>query len=206
MKFLSIFSLSLLVSFTSGNAQAANSCFEKTPFVDEENNPIAFIEESKLSVSESKTLERLFARAKGRWSGQTEGYLCSGTEKAPKTKPDDFYIDAEVNVDSSNNMRFDASFVALDRNSTRQELLRIYISDNVLRLGQNSKGGNAKITSLTDDSVEFVYVHRVVFGHRASQLRHLIKKLQVSSSSLSMHHQVYLNGLLLSESRWSMHR
>lgn len=206
---VAVFAVVSLLS-VSWSAAAAGNCFQKSPLLDSEGYPIVEVNSRTLSRAEYRDLKGLLKQTAGRWRGTATGYFCLGKEDAPRIKRDDFTIEVDSEVDSSGNMRLSAAFTTLDRSTSRSEGLNLFVSSRGLRLDYNNRSGNVEILEVSRASIEFVHAHRLATrGSGAiggSLPRQLLKKIDVSGSSMTVHHEVYIGGVLTSGSTWSLRR
>lgn len=180
----------------TANLDAAE-CFSEPP--DDEPEEV-----TKLNRAEHRSLRTLLRKFDGRWLGQIDGFLCKGTFDSPRKEPDNFSLEVEIDVDSSGNLLLEADLE--NERVTRREQLRIFIDSQRFRVDHNSGKGNALIIYSDDSQIEFLTKNVYEKLDDAIARYMTFRRFEISGSTLNIDFFVFDNGVLASQSRWSLKR
>ncbi|MDE1464218.1 hypothetical protein [Spartinivicinus poritis] len=189
----------------------ASECFSPSPHYQKDKDTFQPIESKKLTYAEKKTLKPIFKHMDGRWKGTATGFFCMGTEKAPRKKPDNYIIqEIEVNTNSSGDLTLSAQLLSETKETSRQENLRLFISSDILRVGQNSKSGDTSLDSAAKNKIVFTQRYRIPTRKdgkiKGSISQEIIRNIHASRSSMTIEYNVYTQNVLSSKSVWELRK
>ena len=198
----------VLLSVASTEA-ASQQCFDEAPSVLNGADPLEFITPTHLTSTDRKAIEQLFERLKGRWSGSSKGYFCRGTKGAARKQADDYRIEMNATRDSSNEILLTSQLTSIDNTTTKTERLRLFLSDNTLRVDVDDPGGEVGILQMPRGSSPIEFLHKVISRNGSTgnvMVTEILYRIQVSATSLAMTFDVYSIGGLASGSTWTLTR
>lgn len=186
----------------------AQACFQQAPSLRAGDDPFKPTEPTRLSSDGRKSVEKLFQKVKGRWAGDSQGYFCRGTESAPRKEADGYRIAMEATTKGSNELHITSAMVSKDNTTSRTEKLRLFLSDNTLRVDRNDRGGEVKIVQLSPGGSSIEFLHKVINSGAPGPagFTEILRRIQVSATTLTIAYEVYLQGGLTSSSTWKLRK
>ena len=188
---------------------ASQQCFDTAPSVLNGADPLEFITPTHLTSNDKKVIEQLFERLKGRWSGNSKGYFCRGTKGAARKEADDYRIDMNATRNNPNELLLTSQLTSIDNTTTKTEKLRLFLSDNTLRVGVDDRGGEVGILQMPQGGGPIEFLHKVISRNGSTgnvMVTEILYRIQVSATSLAMTFDVYSTGGLASGSTWTLTR
>ena len=185
---------------------AGAKCFDRSPLTPPGADPHTAIESNQLSHSQKKAVDALFKSLRGRWQGKAKGYFCKGTRESPRQVSDNATAEIEVESYERDSVTIKAILTADDRRSSRNELLRLFLSDETLRVGRDTRAGETKVLSARRNQLAFAIkvFHR--HGGAVGGIREVHRKILVTHNQMTIEFTVYSQGGLISTSRWTARR
>ena len=188
---------------------ASQQCFDEAPSVLNGADPFEFITPTRLTSNDRKAVEQLFARLQGRWSGSSKGYFCRGTKGAARREADDYRIEMNATRDNPNEILLTSQLTSIDNTTTKTEKLRLFLSENTLRVDVDDPGGEVGILQMPRGSSPIEFLHKVITRNGSTgnvMVTEILYRIQVSASSLAIKFDVYFIGGLASGSTWTLTR
>ena len=188
---------------------AAQQCFDEAPSVLAGGNAYETITPTRLTSTDRKAIEQLFARLEGRWSGNSNGYFCRGRKGAARKEADDYRIEMKATRDNPNELLLTSNMTSKDNTTIRTETLHLFLSGDTLRVGADDRGGEVRILQLPRGVGTLEFLHKVISGSASSggvTVTEILRRIQVSATRLTIEFEVYLIGGLASESTWTLTR
>ena len=194
----------LLMSASIGSH--AQECFQQAPSLENGADPFAPIASTRLSKDDRKAVEKLFRNVKGRWTGDAEGYFCRGNKESLRKEADNYRIAMEATTDGSEELLITSELNSKTKKTTRTEKLRLFVSNDSLRVNHNDRGGEVKILQMSrsGDAIEFIHKVVVSTDTGAIDFTEIVRRIQVSATRLSIVYDVYLRGGLTSSGTWKL--
>ncbi len=192
----------LLVVPLPGNTA---NCFSDSPSVVNGELVIEPVKVRQLTHNEQNIVRSILKSLSGEWNGISSGYLCYGTKQKPRTKPDNYTIKAKGKEGSSNAV-IKAELYDTNKKSTHNEMLRLILNGSLLRVDAHSSVGDIDVKSITPNSITFLQQHRTLAASGGSIFREIVRSITVYDATLNINHKVYTQGVLSSESTWSLSR
>lgn len=177
-------------------------CFEPSPLTPPGADPHIAIESNRLSNSQQKAIEMLFKSLRGRWQGKSYGYFCKGSEESPKKVSDNATAEIEVESYDRNSATIKAVLTAADRRSSRNELLRLILNGETLRVGRDTRAGETRVLSANANQLAFAVKESQGRVGVIGGFREVHRTISVSRNQLTIEFTVYSQGGLSSTSRW----
>ena len=187
----------------------SQQCFDEAPSVLDGGDPYEAIAPSLLTSNDKKAIEKLFERLEGRWSGGSNGYFCRGTKGSARKEADGYRIDMNATRDGPEEILLTSSLTSNDNKTSRTEKLHLYLSDNTLRVDRNDRAGEVKILELPRGGGSIEFLHKVITRSGSAggvTGTEILRRIQVSATSLTIEYDVYFIGGLASGSTWKLKR
>lgn len=203
--------LLLMAIFLSAAPTVAVSqqCFNEAPSVRDGARPYELIAPSRITSTDKKDIEKLFARLGSRWNGRSNGYFCRGTKGAARKEADDYRIEMNVIRASPDEVLLTSNLTSFDNTTVRTEKLHLFLSENTLRVGFDDRGGEVRILQMPRNGGTLEFLHKVIrrLGSDGSaQVTEILRRINVSATSLVIEYEVYHLGGLASGSTWKLAR
>lgn len=186
----------------------ALECFERSPSVRAGKDVFDAISPTRLTSEDRKSVDRFFRLLQGRWRGKTDGYFCRGTRDAIRKEKDDYRVELKATRDGTDELSLVSSLESTDAKTSRTETLRLYLSEDALRLDRDDRGSGVEILSLSSTGGEIAFLHKVFDRSAAGgvTVTEFLRRFHVSTTRLEIEYQVYLAGVLSSASTWVLSR
>ena len=188
---------------------ASQQCFDAAPSVLGGADPLEFITPTHLTSNDRKAIEQLFERLEGRWIGNSKGYFCRGTKDAARKEADDYRIEMNATRNNPNEIQLTSQLTSNDNTTTKTEKLRLFLSDNTLRVDVDDRGGEVGILQMPRGGSTIEFLHKVITRDGSTgnvMVTEILYRIQVSTTSLTMKFDVYFIGGLASGSTWKLSR
>lgn len=176
-----------------------HKCFSSSPSLTATGISEVEFSPRLLTENERESLDHIFEEIDGRWRGEIKGYVCLGKEEAPRTRPDNFEVTINANVDSSGNMHFKSILQSKTQGKNRKELYDFYVQDNLLRYSSSSSGGDVLLTNLNRKGFSFIQRY-----WRNGRLVENVISINLIDNGFSMEKLHYHQGLLGAVSVWTL--
>lgn len=186
---------------------ASQQCFDESPSVLGGGDPYEAIEPTRLNSKGGDAIEKLFDRLEGRWSGSSKGYMCRGTKGSARKEADGYRIEMSVTRDNPDEILLTSDLTSNDNKTSRTEKLRLYLSDNSLRVDRDDRAGEVKILQLPRSGSSIEFLQKTIGRSGAAGAvtgTEILRRIKVSATSLTIEYEVYFVGGLASASTWKL--
>jgi len=200
----------MAILFTAASTEAVSQqCFDEAPSVREGVDLYDLLVPTRLTSRDKAVIDQLFERLEGRWSGDSKGYFCRGRKGAARKEADGYRIDMNATRDNSDVLLLTSNMTSKDNSSVRTEKLRLFLSNDTLRVGVDDQGGEVQIQQMPRDGGPIEFLHKVIFRSGADggvTVTEILRRISVSATSVIIEYEVYQLGVFASGSTWKLKR
>ena len=120
---------------------------------------------------------------------------------------DELLADAEAKMDRSNGFQLSTEFYSPKEHTHHQEVLRLYLNENYLRINYDSGIGDLELIDVSDDKIELRYLIRVQNrGNAGGIYNEYFYRIEKSPSGFTVHQDLYTQGRLSATYDWRFRR
>lgn len=181
-------------------------CLSSSPTLHAGKNPYAPIAVRDLSPAEQQTVRRLFASLVGDWHGRSESFFCSSADDPSEVERNRETIRASVRLDDRANLTLNANFYSQRQNTSRQEVLTLYLVDRRLRIDHDTGAGDVELIEVSGQTIAFLYRRVVPVGSSGSLRQEYFFTLSADGDSFSIEQRLYIQRKLSSGQTWLFER
>lgn len=200
LRYLEKYSLLLLLCFFNSMLSAAE-CFSPLPGLEQGE---AYVPQpiiaSRLSNSEYNSLRELFGSLEGNWQGEAEEVLCLGDRESARMNIKKYDLQAEVDVNSSGELKIRANLESIENRTRREESYRLFLKSDRLTVSASENKGEVELVELYSDSVTFAQSQIL----RSLIPQEVLTKISHSGREFRIVRYFYNHGYLSSISRWAL--
>jgi hypothetical protein len=111
--------------------------------------------------------------------------------------------------DNPNEILLKSQLTSNDNTTTKTEKLRLFLSENTLRVDVDDRGGEVGILQMPRDDSTIEFLHKVITRSGSTgnvMVTEILYRIRVSATGLVIKFEVYFIGGLASGSTWKLTR
>ena len=182
-------------------------CLDPSPTVAAGKDPYGAITVRELTGDEHKTIKALFKSLDGQWQGSASALQCRDLKDPQRNKRYLYTVKAEVEVDYFGNFFLQKTLYSRERQTTHQEILRLYLADSHLRINSASTSGNVELIDVEKNRISFLYRLLLQSAAAGGSIRkEIFVVLTAGEQSFEIEQRTYSQGRLSDEQTWRFSR
>jgi len=193
--------LLILVLFVAAAAIGFADCLDPSPTITAGRDPYAAIVPRDLSPAEHATLKALLLQLDGEWQGTATSRDCRSFKDPEAYRQYAYNAQAEAETDRYGNFYLRKTLYSPERRTTHQENLRLYLTDQRLRINSSSSAGDIEWIELGQSRIAFLY--RLLLQSktgRGSTRKEVFITLEAGELAFTLEQRIYSQGRLSTRS------
>lgn len=181
----------------------AADCFSPSPSRQADMELTTEIVPRTLSNNELNVISSMIKQLQGQWKGQADETICKGTVNNVNKELIEYTLDLDIRNYRGNELEIKAMLKSLASKKSRNEILKMYITENKFRVNNEFAAGDVEIIKISEYEVSFF--RKVVTRTKSGgvSVRELVQSLSLADRQLNMEFTVYFNGVLSSRTLWT---
>ncbi len=185
----------------------AQECLSPSPTTLSGKKSYDPIEIRELTADEHRQTVTLFKSLAGDWRGTADTFFCRSISDPRDVDRGHLEVRADVEVDYYGNLVMTADFYDPVNRTRHQETLRLYVTNNRLRIDHDTGAGDVELIELGDQVVAFLYRRVIPTGGASGSSRsETFFTLRAGRQSLTIEQQVYVQAKLSAGHTWRLNR